>query len=530
MVVSQNPRRLMVNVGLPYRLIRAFFRFLTSIWFREVDLVDNEFIADDAGVLFISWHPNGLIDPMLLTATLPQRVTTLVSHRLFSFPLVRFPFQAAGVIPLNTTATPFLRGLSSPPASATLSMAADRLASGGCVLMFPEEHSHPKASVQTVRSGAARLFLEALRRAQANDQPRPRLVPVGLHYADASRFRERAAIVLERTVMVPDPPLSGDHEADKAWISDLTTAIEVELQRANLARSSWHERTLIWKARGVVQAEKQRQSGQALQPSSYAEAVLAARRLRAGWEYLAEHNPKITDGLVQDCEIHFAELNRRGLRSIDVDARPERLTLGQFARLVASWLWALVWMFGLVTWGALLGNYAPYKFQSLLENITRRAEVNDSLQGSIKVLSSVLLFPLWWGGLSAALVWVLLDASSPISMAMASHQVLVYVTMMPPVGAFVFFMFFWPLAARAHMKLYERLVRSYRRLKQWRHWQDADHDWERLSGTQRDLAKRLVALGGEMVLPGDVDWVDPPPGQDDVISVRLRNTPSVAEG
>jgi hypothetical protein len=115
-------------------------------------------------------------------------------------------------------------------------------------------------------------------------------------------------------------------------------------------------------------------------------------------------------------------------------------------------------------------------------------------------------------------------------MAMASHQVLVYVTMMPPVGAFVFFMFFWPLAARAHMKLYERLVRSYRRLKQWRHWQDADHDWERLSGTQRDLAERLVSLGGEMVLPGDVDWVDPPPGQDDVISVRLRNTPSAAEG
>jgi hypothetical protein len=27
-----------------------------------------------------------------------------------------------------------------------------------------------------------------------------------------------------------------------------------------------------------------------------------------------------------------------------------------------------------------------------------------------------------------------------------------------------------------------------------------------------------------LVLPGDPDWVDPPAGQDDVVSVRLRAT------
>jgi len=516
-------------LSLPYRIFRAFFRFLTSIWFREVNVVDDEFISDEAGALFISWHPNGLIDPMLMTAKLPQRVTTLVSHRLFKLPLVSLPFRAAGVVPLTAAAMPFSRRTSSEISSDVLSAAATTLANGGSVLMFPEEKTHAEASVQSIRSGAARLLLEAVRKAQEQGLPPPRLVPVGLHYSDSHRFRERAAIVLERNMVFPNPPEEPDEGADKAWVTDLTSAIGVELQRANLAKSTWRERMLIWKARSMVQAEKQRQSGEELRPLSYAESVLGARRLRAGWEYLAVHDAAAAGELVQDCEAHFDELERRNLRPHDVDSRPEKLTFSGFFRILISWLWSVAWMFGLVTWGAILGNYVPYKFQSLLEKITRRANVDDSLQGSIKVLSSVLVFPIWWLALTTTFVWLLLDPNSPVSVAMASHEVLQYVTMLPAVGAFVFFMLFWPLTARAHMKLYARFVRSTRRLRQWRSWQDVEHQWGQLSATQGRLAERLVALGAGLVLPGDPDWEDPPLGKDDAAVVRQRSTAEVAE-
>ena len=66
-----------------YRFIRSFFRIITGIWFREINLVDDEHIADESGVLFVTWHPNGLIDPMLMTARLRGRVSTLLHHRLF---------------------------------------------------------------------------------------------------------------------------------------------------------------------------------------------------------------------------------------------------------------------------------------------------------------------------------------------------------------------------------------------------------------------------------------------------------------
>ena len=513
------------SAPLIYRLFRSFFRFLTSIWFREVNLVDDEYIADEAGVLFITWHPNGLIDPMLMTAQLPGKVSTLVQHQLFKVPFVGWLFRQAGVVPIGATSEHGLNLGRGPSTSAVLSEMAQELVNGGRVLMFPEETTHGQATVQRVRSGPARLLLEATRLADATGQPRPRLVPVGLHYSASHRFRERAAIVLERAMTIPEYPAlesSTSEEDDRAWIAKVTNAIEVDLKRANLSRTSWRERTLIWKGRGLVQAEKQRQAGQTVSRVSYAEAILGARRLRAGWEFMLEHEPEVANDLTEACETHFKDLEGRSLKPRDVDSRPPDLTLSGYVKAVGLWLWALVWMFGLVTWGAMIGNYLPFKFQSLLERFTKRAKVEDSLQGSIKVLSSLVLFPLWWIVLSGMMTWFLLDSTSPVYLFLASHQLLKYITMLPAVGIFVFFLVFWPLTARAHLKLYARLVRSTRILQQWRAWKDDGTDWETLVATQQSLAARLVNLGAALVLPGDPDWVDPPAGKDDVTAVRRR--------
>ena len=39
-----------------YRLSRWFYRFLTGIWFREINIVDDENLPEDGGLLYITWH------------------------------------------------------------------------------------------------------------------------------------------------------------------------------------------------------------------------------------------------------------------------------------------------------------------------------------------------------------------------------------------------------------------------------------------------------------------------------------------
>ena len=54
-----------------YRLSRWFYRFLTNIWFRKSTSLTMKTCLKDGGLLYITWHPSGLIDPMLMTSVLP---------------------------------------------------------------------------------------------------------------------------------------------------------------------------------------------------------------------------------------------------------------------------------------------------------------------------------------------------------------------------------------------------------------------------------------------------------------------------
>jgi 1-acyl-sn-glycerol-3-phosphate acyltransferase len=515
------------SLPLSYRIARRFYRFLTNIWFREINIVDDENLPPEGGRLYITWHPSGLIDPMLMTTVLPGRLTTVAKHTLFRIPFLGRLLKASGVVPIE-------RPQDAKDAEAARQRNADRisnlsstLAQGGSVLIFPEGVTHADAGVRRVRSGAARILLAALREAEAAGLPKPNVVPVGLHYSESQRFRERAAVVVERSMDLPDTPqLEGDLEqqdaADRAWVDEVTEVFSTELQRVNLSKTSWAERTMIWRGRSLVYAEKQRQIGEELRKPTFAESVLAARRLRAGWEFMAASNPEETEALAKRCQDHFDVLEHRGITPYDVDARPEQLSLAGYGKYFFQWLWALVWMFGLITWSAIAGNYVPYKANGFFSLGMKRMKVDTSVVGTMKVLSAMVVFPIWWMVASAFITWSLLSASSPLNELLLSHWLLLGITKLPAIGVFIVFLFWWPVSAKLHLKLYARLLRGSHNLQRWKIWKDDTKDWDLLVEEQRLLSAELVNLGSGLVLPGDPDWEDPAPGQDDVASVRFR--------
>ena len=515
---------------LSYRLCRRFYRFLTNIWFREINIVDDENLPKEGGLLYITWHPSGLIDPMLMTSVLPGQLTTVAKHTLFRIPVLGRLLRASSVVPIE-------RPSDSKDLEASRQRNADRLrnlssllSKGGSVLIFPEGVTHADAGVRTVRSGAARILLTAIREAKEHGRPLPHVVPVGLHYSESQRFRERAAVVIERSMTLPDVPDAVDDPEeqdvlDRAWVKAVTGQIATELKRVNHSKISWTERTMIWKGRSLVYAEKQRQAGEALVKPSYAESVLAARRLRAGWEYMGTKQPEETRVLATACQEHFATLEQRGITPFDVDARPERLSMVGYTKYFVQWLWALVWMFGLVTWSAIAGNYIPYKINGLLSWFLKRRSLESSVVGTVKVFSAVVFFPVWWLMASALVTWSLLSHSSPVNELLLQHWLLLSITKLPTLGVFLVFMVWWPVSAKLHLKLYARLVRGSRNLERWKVWKDDSKEWELLVQEQRRLATELVNLGAGLVLPGDPDWKDPPSGRDDVDAVR-RRTPA----
>ncbi len=125
-----------------YRLVRRFYRFLTGVWFREVNVVDDEHLPPEGGRLYITWHPSGLIDPMLMTAVLPGQLTTVAKHTLFRVPFLGRLLKLSGVVPVeraNDTSDP--DGARQRNAERLAGLASG-LARGKDVLIFPEGSTH----------------------------------------------------------------------------------------------------------------------------------------------------------------------------------------------------------------------------------------------------------------------------------------------------------------------------------------------------------------------------------------------------
>ena len=403
-----------------YRILRRLSRSIVSIWFREINIVDDENIPPEGGVIFISWHPSGLIDPMLMHASLPGKLSMIAKHTLFKVPILGRLIRGAGAVPIERSQDSTDKQGSKNRNQQQLDSVASVVADGGRLIIFPEGKTHTDSTVKRARSGAARILLAARRKAELEGKPLPQLVPVGLHYSESSTFRERAAVIVERVMQFnPIPKRTDDEEEqdrlDRAWVSEVTDAIGIELQRASLSKTTWRERTLIWKSRSLAYAEKIRQSGSKLVKPTYAESVLGARRVRAGWEYLALNNPSMTTKMVQECEHHFEELEQRNLTPLDVDARPDRLTRIGSLKLSISWAWSAVWMLGLISWSAVFGNLVPYRANVTTIKIMKKRGADQSIIGTLKVISAVIFFPLWWIVASSALTWMLLSSASPVN-------------------------------------------------------------------------------------------------------------------
>jgi len=515
------------KLGIIYRIMRFFSRTLMSVWFRELDVVDNENIPQEGGIMYVAWHPSGLIDPLLLHASLPGRLSILAKHTLFKIPLLGRLIKAGGALPIYRATDSDNFEEAREKNQKMLEGVGKEISNGGKLLLFPEGKTHTDSEVKKAKTGAARIMLIALRKAEEKNKNSPNIIPVGLHYSNSKKFRERGAVILERPMKLPDtPPIVEDDEMqkehDRLWVSKVTEFIEAELKRASHSKISWEERRLIWQGRSVVYAERAIKSGEKIRRLGFAESVLGARRMRAGWEYFTANDPERIDAIVLKSKRHFEELDTMGITPFDVAAKPEKPGIGGFFVALIAWVWAAAWMFGLVTWSAVLGNVPPYQANYLTMWRLKKKGLEESVHATMKLGTAVIIFPLWWIFTSLAVTAIFLSKNSPIFILLNKHWLLTYFTQINPILMFTILLIWWPVSGKMHLNLYSRLVRSWLSLKRWGNWRKNKLDWDRLQKQQREIGGLLVTLGDSLILPGDPEWQDPLTAEDDFKHVSLR--------
>jgi glycerol-3-phosphate O-acyltransferase / dihydroxyacetone phosphate acyltransferase len=162
-------------------------QLLIHVFFRSVELQNDENLPETGPVVLVANHVNGLVDGLLLMATLRRYPRFLGKSTLFKIvPL--WPFlKFAGVIPVYRA----IDGVPGDRNVSAFSTCHDILAGDGLVALFPEGISHDEATLQPLKTGAARIALDA---GFDNGVNPVVMVAVGLTYDAKSRFRSRALV------------------------------------------------------------------------------------------------------------------------------------------------------------------------------------------------------------------------------------------------------------------------------------------------------------------------------------------------
>ena len=529
---EKDPLNLQPSKG--YLRVRRVNRAILDTWFREISTVDVDTLPEEGGIIYTAWHPGGLIDPMLMMAALPGGLTFAAKSTLFKIPILSRIMKWINVQPVqraqDSDASPEERKKSNSKLIDTL---ADLVAKGERIAIFPEGMSHTESHAVELKTGAARILLEAHRRALDAGKPAPSIVPIGLHYSDQHKFRERVSLQINRAVETPPMPQQkgapqpsedeltehGEQAHDRAWCREVTSMLQTEINRISHAQESWEDRELVWRARRMIHTIR---SGENVSKINYNEAILGSRRVRAAWQYLSINDSQRTKEIEAKFKSHHREMERIQLRSWELKDRKKKISKKAFVKNLAFWIWSASWMLGFVTWSAMIATAVPYLFVRMLVSMKGSKEENKSGIGSMKLLYSIGLYPVWWLFCAISLGWFIASVSSPLQDFKLPGFILPLLAAIPWPLVSAILLFWWPISARLHLKLYQRLSKSWRNLRLWFKLRSGQIEWDELIHSHQSLATEMAAIGNGLILPGDPDWNDPPTGKDDWEMVRFR--------
>ena len=532
MAWESDPPHLQPSKG--YLRVRRVNRAIMETWFREISTVDVDTLPEDGGIIYTAWHPGGLIDPMLMMAALPGGLTFTAKSTLFKIPVLSRIMKWIDVQPVEREQD----GLASPEErkkanSKLIDTLAELVANGERIAIFPEGMSHTESYAVEMKTGAARILLEAHRRAVEKGKPTPNIVPIGLHYSDQHSFRERVSLQINRPLEAPPLPQTdgspqpsegelvqhGEEAHDRAWCKEVTSLLQTEINRTSHAQESWEDRELVWRARRMIHTIR---SGENVSKISYNEAVLGSRRVRAAWQYFSVNDPDRTEEIETKFKEHHKDMERIQLRSWELQDRRKKISKKAFFRNLAFWIWSASWMLGFVTWSAMIATGVPYLFVRFFVSVKASRQENKAGIGSMKLLYSIGLYPLWWLFCAITLGWFIASASSPLQDVNLPGYILPVLAAIPWMLVSIILLFWWPVSARLHLKLYQRLSKSWKNLRLWFKLRSGQIEWESLIQSHQALAMEMASIGDGLILPGDPDWQEPPAGKDDWEMVQFR--------
>lgn len=388
------------------QLVPWLARVCLKAFFRKVEVVGEESVPKGHPLVIVGNHTNSLVDPALLTGFLPATPRLLAKNTLWENPVLKPLLKLAKAIPVYRSQD----GVNMSRNTETFAAAHAELADQGAIALFPEGASHNEPALMPMKTGAARIVLEAEARYGGLGT---RIVPVGLMFDRKTRFRSRALLQVgepldpaREILLYPTDP--------KGAVRLLTDRIGRALKDVTLNYASWEEARLLERVVDLF-ALKERNLRQT---AGLAGKISLRKAFIDGYQKMQASDPD-----------RLAEVYK-AVKRYDRLLRFFSLTDAQVASsypasLVIRYIWRTfrLFIFRLpLTMVGIMLNWVPYQVTS---HLVRRMNPDSDVSATYKLFGGLLFFPATWVLEALIVAWLL----GPI----AAGLVLVFA----PVGGYV---------------------------------------------------------------------------------------------
>lgn len=361
-----------------YRGFRALSALTLRLFFRlEAPVDPTDALKLEGPVMYVGNHPNGLIDPGLLLILAKRQVTFLAKEPLFRMPVL-------GSIMRGMDALPIYRKQDGPGDTTrnegTLTASVDALVQGRAITLFPEGKSHSEPQLAELKTGAARIALEAARKGAE-----VKLVPVGITYEAKNRFKSRVHVQVAPFLSAKEfleRPGEDPHEAARRF----TDAIAEALRQVTLNLEAWEDLPILETAESLYALSKGEQA-----------STERRQAFARGMSLLREEQPERFERLKNQLAEYRARLS---LLSVSPDDLTSQYRPGTVALFVLRNLFAVLSL-PLVLLG--FGLFVIPYYLPLLA--VKAAKPGEDTESTVKVLTLLLLAPLWWALLTGLAWW-----------------------------------------------------------------------------------------------------------------------------
>lgn len=378
-------------MGPLYAFVRFVGRFWIWFFFKAVEVRHPDRVPREGPVLLCINHPNNLIDSLLVGAVVPRKVHYMATAALFRNPVLARFLGACGVIPVY-------RRQDDPDKMdknvATFEACFSALGEGHLIGIYPEGTTHAERRVQRIKTGPARIALEA--EARHGGKLGLALIPVGLTFEARKSFRGRVLVAFGEPIEF-QPYLDYYGEDPRKAVDALTTAIQwaMEAQVIHVERIDADDLVREVEAlfRGDLVRELQEERG--LSPKQI-DVMRLTRAIVAAVHHFKERDPQRVERLWQRIQEYKALLSQYRIKDQAVQGRLRVAPLHRrLGRSGLGFLGLPVFAYGAAV------NALPYYVPRW---IARNLTTKETDYATARLLSGIVLFPFFWA-VETWIVW-----------------------------------------------------------------------------------------------------------------------------